>query len=627
MIEMATQTGTQSAFEVRAPEKAYRLDIDGLRAIAVLSVVLFHAGVPFVTGGFTGVDIFFVISGYLIGGHIFSELRSGTFSYLRFYQRRAKRILPACYTVFLFTIAVAMFLLSPYEALQLGKSALAATLSASNILFWKTTGYFGLKSELNPLLMTWSLGVEEQFYLVIPLLMVLLAGIRRKWMLPAILLVCLASFGYAVYQLPIHPMMVFYMLPPRAWELGIGVALAVAELESRRLVLPRVLCQLLSVAGLVLIVFPVFLLNASMPFPGAAALPSVLGTVMLLVGSKNWINQKILSLPPLVFVGRISYSLYLWHWPLLAFGRVVYGGPLPKLSAVCLIAIAGVLSILSYYLIEQPFRKSTLAPTPLLLRYAVVSLGVMAICTFVWRSHGVQQRYPQLAALEWEGAGLTKDPCLAPYGGDTPNWTRACNESEAGRPAVAIWGDSHSAALAPGLKEAAKSEGYGFVQVGKSSCPPLLGATRFVPAHPTLAAECATFNRRAADLLEKDSAVKVVALEAYWQAPFLQTEENGWLIADMSHPREVPSLAASHKMLTDSLTATIRELQGAGKEVIVFDDVPMFDPDPLLRVRTARVPLRHMLATWLGLPTGSDPGSTAPSDSDLAASTTVLLWS
>jgi len=197
-------------------------------------VVLYHAGVPYITGGFTGVDIFFVISGYLLGGHIFSELRSGTFSFLRFYQRRAKRILPAFYVVLTFTILSGLLLLSPSENKLYVLSAFSATLSVSNIFFLRyLEGYFRVRSFFHPLLMTWSLGVEEQFYAVIPLLMVLLARIRRNWLLPSVLATCALSFVFAWSLLGRYPMMVFYTLPARAWELGAGVALAAAELNRK----------------------------------------------------------------------------------------------------------------------------------------------------------------------------------------------------------------------------------------------------------------------------------------------------------------------------------------------------------------------------------------------------------
>jgi len=223
-------------------ERSYRSDIDGIRAIAVSSVVLYHAGVPICSGGFSGVDIFFVISGYLIGGHIFSELRAGTFSFLRFYKRRAKRILPAFYAVLVFTILASLFFLSPYENHLFALSAVAATLSGSNIFFLRYLhDYFNAGTSYHPLLMTWSLGVEEQFYAVIPLLMVLLARIRRSLLLPAIFAVCILSFLFAWHQVAIHPSEAFYLLPERAWELGVGVALAVMEQTRGTLSLPSLL--------------------------------------------------------------------------------------------------------------------------------------------------------------------------------------------------------------------------------------------------------------------------------------------------------------------------------------------------------------------------------------------------
>jgi peptidoglycan/LPS O-acetylase OafA/YrhL len=288
---------------------SYRPDIDALRAIAILSVVLYHAGIPAISGGFTGVDIFFVISGYLIGGHIFSELRKGNFSFARFYQRRAKRILPAFYAVLVFTIAASLLLLSPAENHFFALSAFSATLSVSNIFFLHyLEGYFRVRGELHPLLMTWSLGVEEQFYAVIPLLMVLLSRIRRSLLFPAILAVCVLSFLLAWRQVAIDPTHAFYLLPSRAWELGIGVFLAVMQQTRKPLPISVPLAQLFSLTGLALMIAPIFLLNADSLFPGPAALPSVLGTAIVIAVPASWINRRILSLPPLVFVGRVSYS-------------------------------------------------------------------------------------------------------------------------------------------------------------------------------------------------------------------------------------------------------------------------------------------------------------------------------
>jgi len=455
------------------PNRLYRPDIDGLRAIAILSVVLYHAGLRSLPGGFTGVDIFFVISGYLIGGHIFSEVRAGAFSYLRFYQRRARRILPAFYAVLLFTVLAALLLLSPVEASLFGRSAVAATLSVSNFLFWHSARYFDTKSEFVPLLMTWSLAVEEQFYAIVPLLMVLLARLRRSFILPAIFVVCALSLLLAQYQLSGQSQATlqaaFYLLPARAWELGIGVALAVTELSRKHRMwprkLPQFLTQGLSLLGLAMMLAPIVLLAADTPFPGAAALPTVLGTALLIAVPASWINRRLLSMPPLVFVGKVSYSWYLWHWPLLSFLHIICGNNLPSAAPFLAIALAFAAAVLSYFFVEQPFRKSALPPAPLLIRYALVSATMLVACAVIRLSNGLPQRYPTLARMELANPPLRDDPCMIEGDGDEPNASPACYNASSARPSVVLWGDSHAAALAPGLRALAIAQGYGFVQL------------------------------------------------------------------------------------------------------------------------------------------------------------------
>lgn len=592
-------------------DRSHRADIDGLRALAILGVVLYHAGVPGITGGFTGVDIFFVISGYLIGGHIDSEIRAGEFSYLRFYRRRAKRILPAFFAVLAFILLAATVLMSPLEAAQTARSAFAATLSASNILFWMTANYFAPKTDLNPVLMTWSLGVEEQFYAVIPLLMVLLARIRRNWLLPAILATCALSFFFAWYELGRAPMLAFYLLPARAWELGVGVALAVVELNSKPRTLPAPLIQSLSSAGLALLLAPVFLLTTATPFPGPAALPSIVGTALILAVPTSWINRRLLSLPPLTFVGKISYSWYLWHWPLLAFLRIIYGSDPPRLALLLTITASLAPAALSYYFIEQPFRRSTRPPAPLLLRYALAGIAATAACGAVWLTHGLPQRFPALTRMESAEQALKADPCLVGES-DQPNLTPACFDLSAARPSVAIWGDSHASALASGLRAAANAQGYGFVELGKNSCPPLAGATHYIPLEPLRAAACVRFNNKALALLQADRLIPIVVLAASWAAPFNRTWIDGWLTPDSAPQSPAPSVETSRRIFTESLIASIRALQASGKQVILLEDTPNFDFDPMLRERTVHIPARRALALWLKAPDASDPGFAPP---------------
>lgn len=667
-------TAVQSApSQEAAPalHRDYRADIDGLRAIAILSVVLHHAGVPFLPGGFTGVDIFFVLSGYLIGGQIYMEVRSGAFSYLLFYRRRVRRILPAFYTVLVFSIVAALVLLSPLEARVFARDALAATLSASNIIFWHFTDYFSSAGGLQPLLMTWSLGVEEQFYLVIPLAMALLGRAHRRFALPAILIVCALSLMLAVRDAGFRPMQAFYLLPDRAWELGAGVALAVFEIDriagQKAAAAPAHPVNAAAVAGLAAVLAPLVLLTPQSTFPGFSALPSVMGTAALIALPGSLISRRILSLPPLVFIGQVSYSWYLWHWPMLAFARIATAGNLPPASGLLVAALSFPIAILSWRFVEQPFRRSTRPAGALLRRYALAALVLLAVCAALWSAHGFPQRYAQLAAMEAPASALAADPCLA-ASQDAPNLSARCYppaEADAERalpaaPAVALWGDSHAAALAPGLRLKARASGYVLAELTKNSCTPLIGATHVVPRLPALAAGCAEFNQATLRLIQADPRIRIVVLAASWPAPLERTWMDGWLAAapgaaldsgvhsgsdaiagaraesngnrlDRFYDR--PAMRGGDgnlEIYRSALGATIRALNAAGKHVILIDDVPSFAIDPLLAVRTSLIPARAALARLFSpaaAPEPLDTGFAPPQASAAIAGSQALLRS
>lgn len=617
-----------------APARAYRPDLDGLRALAILSVVLYHAGVPRLSGGFTGVDIFFVLSGYLIGGHIYAELQSGTFSFRSFYRRRARRILPAFFAAILFTLAAAMVLLSPVEAADLGRSSLAATLSASNVLFWGTTNYFTAKGSLNPMLMTWSLGVEEQFYAVVPLLMAWLARVRFNLMLPVALAVSLLSFAFAWAALGSHPMFVFYLLPARAWELGVGVALAVAEAKHNTRNAPLIsvnsatlplAANVAGITGMALMLAPQFVWNASSPFPGPAAVPSVLGAVLVIAARTGFINRYVLSLRPLVFLGKVSYSFYLWHWPMLAYLHILYAGEPPRTGRYAVIALSFSAAVLSYYFVEQPFRRGSALPSPVLRRYSIALAATAILCAAVWLSHGIPQRFPALAAMEHTSQSLQSDPCLAGYGHDSPDTSPACTDTGAASPALALWGDSHAAALSPGIRAAAHAQGYQFLELAKASCASLAGATHASPRLPLLAAECTHFNQRVFNLIAHNPRIRLVILNADWAGYLHRDWQDGWLSAQTARTSAAPTEEASSALFVSSLSATIAALQFSGRQVIVIKDVPSFDIDPLSRVRAQRIPARRILASWLGVRDAADPGFAAPVADELVNTANQLL--
>ena len=305
---------------MKIPLTNYRPDIDGLRAIAVLAVVLYHANIQPFGGGYVGVDVFFVISGYLITSLIHEHCRTGQFSIVQFYERRVRRIFPALFATVAFCFLVGCLLMMPLDYKQFGYSAVANALFASNLLFWLKTGYFDTDAEVKPLLHTWSLGVEEQFYILFPCLLLLLYKFWRNGVASILSLLLIASLFLSVWQVYDQPTSAFYLPLGRAWELLVGALLAL----SRDRLPHRVFFDgVLGLLGMALIFGSIFSLTADTPFPGLAALPACLGTAAIIYSgeqSKHFV-PRLLSLRIVVLLGIISYSLYLWHWPLLVFAK------------------------------------------------------------------------------------------------------------------------------------------------------------------------------------------------------------------------------------------------------------------------------------------------------------------
>jgi len=374
--------------------KKHRSEIDGLRAIAVLAVVFYHARLG-AAGGFVGVDVFFVISGFLITGIITRSIENNSFSLFDFWERRIRRIFPALFVTVSATLIFGCYVLLPNELVHLAKSAIAQALLLANVFFWNEHhGYFSVKAEFKPLLHTWSLALEEQFYLLFPLLLVFLRNQSRKrvfWILAATTGV---SFAGGVYLLPIFEGTTFFLLPTRAWELLVGSLLAIApwQIKSR----PR-FDQSLGLAGLIAILVPVFLYDSQTPFPGLAAVPPVLGTVAILhatAATPRTITQRLLSMRPLTFVGLISYSMYLWHWPILVFIRLDSEEMGLKQIAIALF-LTSVAAVLSWRFIEQPFRRHSLLENRRHLFGAAIAMTAVTIlgCAMVLSTSGLPNRF------------------------------------------------------------------------------------------------------------------------------------------------------------------------------------------------------------------------------------------
>ena len=380
-----------------------------------MSVVAYHVGIGAVKGGFVGVDIFFVISGYLIGSLVYKEIRGRSFSVAKFYERRAKRILPALSGVLLFSGIAAFLLLSPMELVRFSESALATITSSSNIYFcWRTGGYFFPDTNLSPLLMTWSLGVEEQFYILFPLLMLILR--KTRWQMQVLIVGVLVILSFAACAwgtLHSHTNIAFYMLPTRAWELGAGVLLALFEANRphAKSALPRPVAHGLSVLGFALMAFAIFTFDSRTQFPGYAALMPVAGAV-LMIAAQNGIMNRLLSLKPVVFIGLISYSWYLWHWPMLSFAWITADVGISSRIGVVIGLLSFGCAAISYWLVEQPFRKSRTPTVPLLWRYGALLLALIVPVAVFRLTNGLPQRNRTVQRLEAGIQPMLSDPCF-----------------------------------------------------------------------------------------------------------------------------------------------------------------------------------------------------------------------
>ncbi|MDH5434144.1 MAG: acyltransferase [Gammaproteobacteria bacterium] len=552
----------------------YRSDIDGLRAIAVLSVVFFHSGLSIFSGGYVGVDVFFVISGYLITTIIVREIQDDNFSISRFYERRFRRILPALTVMVFFTLIFGSILLSPKSVIDLGQSAISTALFVSNLLFYSEAGYFDTAAELKPLLHTWSLAIEEQYYIFFPWLLILIAKVDTRHYLRWILSLTLLSLIASIFLTESNPSGAFYWLHTRAWELFVGSLLAINAIPAPK---SKTIREINSIIGLAMILYSIFAFTGDTAFPGYAAILPVLGTALIIhAGSGGQsVVYRLLSIKPMVFVGLISYSLYLWHWPVIVYTKVITIHEPSHIVMAMMIGLTFVLSILSWKFVETPFRKKQLFKEKRpLLKAAGWTTGILFICgAALIANRGYPDRVARITSqpfdikdAQWEHW----DDCEGVVKRIKNNESLCDMGVENRETSFILWGDSHARAIASSVDFSAKNLNVSGKIATQSACPPLLLLER--PDKP----RCVQFNQTVLEFIADNNEITTVILAARWSLAVNGDRfkhESGIPISYIdTGNQDVEQTNA--QMVEAGFIRTINALKQLGKKVVIVNQVP-----------------------------------------------------
>jgi|TARA_B100002003_G_scaffold205199_1_gene198508 peptidoglycan/LPS O-acetylase OafA/YrhL len=541
----------------------YRPEIDGLRAVAVLPVILFHAGFELFSGGYVGVDVFFVISGYLITTIIHSEVKERRFSIVRFYERRARRILPALFLVCTVATVFCWAWMTPEMFKDYAQSLVAVNVFASNILFWMQSGYFDGASELKPLLHTWSLAVEEQFYLIFPLLLLILRRAQPRILFTTIVGLSVLSLAIAQLRIDLAPSEAFYLLHTRAWELGVGALAAIAMADGPRPLLGPRVAAATGLGGLTAILVSIFLFDASYEVPGLWGLVPVLGAVGVVLGARqDNLAGRILSMRAMVGVGLVSYSAYLWHQPIFALARIRMLDEISPALWLVLSALSLTLAYISWRWIERPFRNPTALSRRGVFAFAAVGSAVfIAFGGAGFIARGFPDRLPgEVTAL----AAAAKD--VSPRRHDCHDLrdrpvAESCLLAADGvaqtAPPVAVWGDSHSVELAWALSRQ-PDLGAPVLQLSYSGCPPAVGLEI-----SSSAPGCSEVQARVLRYLVETPEIRDVVVAARWS---LYMEQERFDNGEGGHEFGVPVFATpvDPEALGLSADASYQEAVGAG---------------------------------------------------------------
>ncbi len=494
----------------------YRKDIDGLRAIAVVAVVLFHADLG-CSGGFVGVDVFFVISGFLITSLILKEIREGRFGLVAFWERRVRRIAPALAVMVIATTVAGWFLYFPEDYGRLAQSVVAQVFLVSNMFFWRQAGYFSPEAETKPLLHTWSLAVEEQFYIFFPLLLVFLFRKKRGTGGGAVLWLALASFGLGWWGVHVRPMAAFYLLPTRAWELLIGALIAGSSVRGFA---ARWQGELAAWTGLALILGSVLLYTRATLFPGLAALAPCVGAGLIIFSGAAPAPTavgRMLAVRPMQFIGQVSYSFYLWHWPVLMFAKYTTVREFSVIERLGLAAVSFGLAVISWRWIETPFRKRSFCPQrwQVFAFAGLSSVAMLAIGGAVYLAHGFPARMPAGAAdfMDSPGSGLK-------YTDITLKEAEAGEFVELGGQArdqpikLLLWGDSHAMSAAIAVDALCRKYAVRAVRATHSSTAPVLNYVSHVNSY-SMREQSIGFAQAVVDFTIKNNVPAVIMIGAW----------------------------------------------------------------------------------------------------------------
>ena len=554
----------------------YRPDIDGLRALSILAVVLHHFDVPFFGGGFVGVDVFFVISGYLITGIVLGDIRKGVFSFRRFYERRARRLLPTLSIVLLATFALAVVVLTPQDVQIFSKSMFYTLIFAANLFFAEQGGYFSASLENAPLLHTWSLAVEEQFYIVWPIVLLALARVLPRWTLPVTAVLIALSFGAALMLGDSHGSGAFFYPHTRAWELLAGCSLALGVPQAR-----RGLTEAASALGLGLILFAIFSYDDQTIFPGLATVAPVLGAALVIWSGATTATRvsQVLAWRPFVFVGLVSYAWYLWHWPLLVLYRYRVERALDLSETTGLILLSFALAVASWRFLEQPVRHGAFwKPRPFAVGAASASVAILlGMAASGFATEGFIARYP-VAMQELTRkrlASRVEDTACPRQTAEALDAGSLCRVWDAGAeaPSVLLWGDSHASVLRPVFRDLAGASNVSVTYVGTPACPPLIGVGR---NRGNGAEACEKVNAAVARLLQQ-GGFRDVVLAARWNYYALGHDAGDPV--DRSHfLRDAQTVEASleenRAAITRSIAPTIAAITASGARAWIVMEPP-----------------------------------------------------